>query len=103
MKFTKMQGCGNDYVYINGFEEKIEQENLYYLYYDVENKLSSVLFEMEEAGFKIDENVLDELKWTYSHSSSGWLFRAYTFMDIAFSPCGRRTSFRVPFFQHKFP
>ena len=24
--FTKMQGCGNDYVYINGFEEKIEQE-----------------------------------------------------------------------------
>ncbi len=27
MKFTKMQGCGNDYVYINGFEEKIPQEN----------------------------------------------------------------------------
>lgn len=26
MKFTKMQGCGNDYVYINGFEEKIEQD-----------------------------------------------------------------------------
>lgn len=26
MKFTKMQGCGNDYVYINGFEEKIEAE-----------------------------------------------------------------------------
>lgn len=25
MKFTKMQGCGNDYVYINGFEEKIPQ------------------------------------------------------------------------------
>ncbi len=24
MKFTKMQGCGNDYVYINGFEEQIE-------------------------------------------------------------------------------
>ena len=23
MKFTKMQGCGNDYVYVNGFEEKI--------------------------------------------------------------------------------
>ncbi len=23
MKFTKMHGCGNDYVYINGFEEKI--------------------------------------------------------------------------------
>ena len=23
MKFTKMQGLGNDYVYVNGFEEKI--------------------------------------------------------------------------------
>ena len=27
MKFTKMQGCGNDYVYINCFEEKIENPN----------------------------------------------------------------------------
>lgn len=26
MKFTKMQGCGNDYVYINGFTEKIEDK-----------------------------------------------------------------------------
>ena len=26
MKFTKMHGCGNDYIYINGFTEKIEQE-----------------------------------------------------------------------------
>ena len=24
MKFTKMQGCGNDYVYINCFQEKVE-------------------------------------------------------------------------------
>ncbi len=24
MKFTKMQGCGNDYVYVNGFSEKVE-------------------------------------------------------------------------------
>ena len=23
MKFTKMQGCGNDYVYVNGMEETI--------------------------------------------------------------------------------
>ena len=22
MKFTKMQGLGNDYVYVNGFEER---------------------------------------------------------------------------------
>lgn len=26
MKFTKMQGCGNDYVYVNGMEEKIAPE-----------------------------------------------------------------------------
>lgn len=26
MKFTKMQGCGNDYVYVNGFTEKIDDE-----------------------------------------------------------------------------
>lgn len=26
MKFTKMQGCGNDYVYINGFTEVIPKE-----------------------------------------------------------------------------
>ena len=25
MQFTKMHGCGNDYIYVNGFEEKIEQ------------------------------------------------------------------------------
>ena len=24
MKFTKMEGCGNDYVYINGFEEQVD-------------------------------------------------------------------------------
>lgn len=26
MKFTKMHGCGNDYIYVNGFEEKIEAD-----------------------------------------------------------------------------
>lgn len=26
MKFTKMQGCGNDYVYVNGFTEKVEDK-----------------------------------------------------------------------------
>ena len=29
MKFTKMQGLGNDYVYVNGFEERIENCLLY--------------------------------------------------------------------------
>lgn len=26
MKFTKMQGCGNDYVYVNGFTEQVEDK-----------------------------------------------------------------------------
>lgn len=26
MKFTKMHGCGNDYIYVNGIKEKIEDE-----------------------------------------------------------------------------
>ena len=26
MKFTKMHGCGNDYVYVNGFVEKLEMQ-----------------------------------------------------------------------------
>lgn len=25
LEFTKMQGCGNDYVYVNGFTQKVEQ------------------------------------------------------------------------------
>ena len=27
MKFTKMHGCGNDYVYVNCFEEKLVDES----------------------------------------------------------------------------
>lgn len=28
MKFTKMHGCGNDYIYIDGFKEKINDESV---------------------------------------------------------------------------
>ena len=27
MKFTKMEGCGNDYVYVDGFQNKIDDPN----------------------------------------------------------------------------
>lgn len=53
--------------FFNDYKIKIEDENLHYLFYDVENKLSKVLFSMEEAGFKIDENVLSELKVKYEN------------------------------------
>ena len=26
LHFTKMEGCGNDYIYVNGFTEKLPQE-----------------------------------------------------------------------------
>jgi DNA polymerase-1 len=51
--------------FYNDYKIKIEEDGLHYLYYDVENKLSKVLFSMEENGFKIDENVLNELKVKY--------------------------------------
>ena len=27
ISFTKMQGCGNDYIYVNGFTEKVPAED----------------------------------------------------------------------------
>lgn len=47
------------------YKDKIEKNNLSFLYYEVENKLSNVLFSMEEAGFKIDQDILETLKKKY--------------------------------------
>ena len=38
MKFTKMHGCGNDYIYVNCFEEKVENPS------EVAIKVSDVHF-----------------------------------------------------------
>lgn len=38
MKFIKMQGCGNDYIYVNGFEEKLSDPS------EVARKVSDVRF-----------------------------------------------------------
>lgn len=59
------------------YKDKIETENLHYLYYDVENKLSKVLFSMEEAGFKIDEDVLNDLKKKYEAELSDLTHKIY--------------------------
>lgn len=42
-------------------KDKIKNEDMEELYYNVEHPLITVLAEMEEEGFKVDENVLDEL------------------------------------------
>lgn len=38
MKFIKMQGCGNDYIYVNGFEQKLSDPS------EVARKVSDVRF-----------------------------------------------------------
>ncbi len=38
MKFTKMHGAGNDYIYINGFEEKIENPSDFSIKYSDRHK-----------------------------------------------------------------
>ena len=30
MKFTKMQGCGNDYIYVNCFDETVPDPSVSY-------------------------------------------------------------------------
>lgn len=42
-------------------KDKIKNEDMEELYYNVEHPLITVLADMEEEGFKVDENVLDEL------------------------------------------
>ena len=42
-------------------KEKIENQDMQKLYYEIEHPLITVLAYMEENGFKVDENILDEL------------------------------------------
>jgi len=48
-------------------DKKMEEEGVKELYYNVELPLSKVLFEMEQNGFKIDENILAEYKSKYEN------------------------------------
>ena len=47
-------------------EKKLKQEEMIDLYYNIEFKLIDVLFDMEISGFKIDENILNELSEKYN-------------------------------------
>ena len=55
MKFTKMHGCANDYIYVNGFEEKIENPG------EVSKKISPRHFSVGSDGMIIinPSNVAD--------------------------------------------
>jgi len=53
------------YHFAEEYKNKIEEEKLQFLFYNVENRLSKVLFSMENAGFKIDHEILNALKQKY--------------------------------------
>ena len=46
----------------NDFNEKLKNEELYDLYYQIEDPLIRVLSDMEISGIRVDSNVIDELK-----------------------------------------
>ena len=55
MKFTKMHGCGNDYIYVNGFTEQIDNPN------ETAEKVSHVRFGIGSDGMVVihPSNVAD--------------------------------------------
>lgn len=73
------------YEFFKDYSAKIETENLHYLYYDVENKLSKVLFLMEQQGFKIDEEILDKLKIKYETELKELTDKIYEMAEVEFN------------------
>lgn len=60
--------------YIDGIiDRELEDRNLVKLYKEVELPLVSVLFDMEEAGFKVDVDILNELNKKFSQELDGIL------------------------------
>ena len=68
MKFTKMQGCGNDYVYINCFEELVEDptklaiqvSDRHFLIFD--GKIMPSLASINGMGEKAAESIVEARK-----------------------------------------
>ena len=62
MKFTKMHGCGNDYVYVNCFEETVEDSDVHFHYQLKQGPCSTrnALTLLELTGY--DENTVRSAK-----------------------------------------
>lgn len=73
------------YDFFKEYSAKIENENLHYLFYDVENRLAKVLFSMEEHGFKIDERVLGNLKEKYEQELEQLTQKIYDLAGVQFN------------------
>lgn len=67
------------------YKQKIEDENLNYLFYDVELPLSKILFSMENYGFKLDKEVLQDLKIKYSREANELEQQIYTLAGEEFN------------------
>lgn len=66
-------------------KDKIKNEDMQELYYDVEHPLITVLAYMEENGFKVDENILDELAIKFKKEIEVVQNEIYTLADEEFN------------------
>lgn len=66
LKIEDKISVGNYYTEKPKMQKEIEDNDLSFIYNDIEVPLAKVLFDMEENGFKIDENMLNDLAKLYS-------------------------------------
>ncbi|NCA67676.1 MAG: DNA polymerase I, partial [Clostridia bacterium] len=66
-------------------EQKIEEQELRNVYYNIELPLVPVLYEMEKVGFKVDKKVLDELEGKFSHELAELTESIYQFAGHPFN------------------
>lgn len=66
-------------------EDQLQKKELSSLYYDVELPLERVLFNMERAGIKVDDAVLDELKKKYEDEIETLTSRIYSYAGETFN------------------
>ncbi|MGG7076860.1 DNA polymerase I [Clostridium sardiniense] len=66
-------------------KDKIKNEDMEELYYNVEHPLIAVLADMEEEGFKVDENILDELAVKFKKEIEVVQNEIYTLADEEFN------------------
>ena len=65
--------------------QKMEQDNLSHLYYDIELPLSKVLFDMEVEGFRVDEQMLRETGRVYAEKIKGLTTEIYKLAGETFN------------------
>ena len=73
------------YKFYEEYNKKIEEEKLQFLFNNIENKLSKVLFSMEKCGFKVDFEIINALKEKYSLELSSLEKRIYELASEEFN------------------